>query len=86
MPEMEFADEKKGEALYAMELALSLEKLNFQKLRALHAVADKHSDAALCDFIEGDLLQEQVWHPRACLNADMGVPACTASIGGQTSA
>ena len=62
MPEMEFADDKKGEALYAMELALSLEKLNFQKLRALHAVADKHSDAALCDFIEGDLLQEQVWH------------------------
>lgn len=29
-----------GEALYAFELALSLEKLNFQKLRALHVVAD----------------------------------------------
>lgn len=65
MPEMEFANDDKGEALYAMELALSLEKLNFQKLRALHAVADKHSDAALCDFIEGDLLQEQVRH--SCL-------------------
>lgn len=62
MPEMEFADDDKGEALYAMELALSLEKLNFQKLRSLHAVADKHGDAALCDFIEGDLLQEQVRH------------------------
>lgn len=61
MPEMEFADDDKGEALYAMELALSLEKLNFQKLRALHAVADKHNDAALCDFVEGELLQEQVW-------------------------
>jgi ferritin heavy chain len=59
-PEMEFDNADKGEALYAMELALSLEKLNFQKLRALHAIADKHQDAALTDFIEGELLQEQV--------------------------
>jgi ferritin heavy chain len=49
---MEFSNDSKGEALYAMELALSLEKLNFQKLRQLHAVADKNSDAALTDFIE----------------------------------
>ena len=40
-----------GEALYAMELALSLEKLNFQKLRELHAVADKHGDASMTDFV-----------------------------------
>nr|3VNX_A Chain A, ferritin [Ulva pertusa] len=59
-PEMEFANDDKGEALYAMELALSLEKLNFQKLQALQAIADKHKDAALCDFVEGGLLSEQV--------------------------
>lgn len=40
-----------GEALYAMELALSLEKLNFQKLRELHAVAAKHEDPSMTDFI-----------------------------------
>lgn len=57
---VEYSNEEKGDALYAMELALSLEKLNFQKLRALHSVADDAGDAALCDFIEGDLLQEQV--------------------------
>lgn len=34
-----------------MELALSLEKLNFQKLRALHAVASKHEDASMSDFV-----------------------------------
>ena len=40
-----------GEALYAMELALSLEKLNFQKLRELHAIAAKHDDPSMTDFI-----------------------------------
>lgn len=59
-PLTEYDNEEKGEALYAMELALSLEKLNFQKLRALWDVADQSGDAALCDFIEGDLLQDQV--------------------------
>lgn len=49
-----------GDALYAMELALSLEKLNFTNLRQLHAVADKHGDAAFADFVEGALLDEQV--------------------------
>ena len=61
MPQMEFGGpEDKGDALYAMELALSLEKLNFQKLRALHDVADAAGDAQMCDFIEGSLLAEQV--------------------------
>lgn len=49
-----------GDALYAMELALSLEKLNFQKLRQLHSVADEHGDASMADFVEGELLNEQV--------------------------
>jgi ferritin heavy chain len=59
-PEVEYSNNDKGEALYAMELALSLEKLNFQKLRDLHQIADKHQDAALTDFIEAELLQDQV--------------------------
>lgn len=60
MPEMEFGNAEKGDALYAMELALSLEKLNFQKLRDLHEVADGCGDAQMCDFVEGALLAEQV--------------------------
>ena len=40
-----------GDALYAMELALSLEKLNFIKLRELHKVACDAEDAQLADFI-----------------------------------
>ena len=59
MPEMEFHDAAKGDALYARELALSLEKLNFSKLRALHSVADAAGDANMCDFIEGELLDDQ---------------------------
>jgi len=60
MPEMEFNHPEKGDALYAMELALSLEKLNFTKLRELHEVADRNGDASMADFVEGELLNEQV--------------------------
>jgi len=60
MPEMEFDHPEKGDALYAMELALSLEKLNFLKLRELHAIANKHEDAPMSDFVEGQLLNDQV--------------------------
>ncbi len=61
-PEMEFGGAvagAKGDALYAMELALSLEKLNFHKLRSLHGVADAAGDANMADFVEGDLLADQ---------------------------
>jgi len=58
-PEMEYNHPEKGDALHAMELALSLEKLNFSKLRLLHDIACKHNDAHMADFIEGELLQEQ---------------------------
>lgn len=34
-----------------MELALAMEKMNFQKLRALHDVATKHNDMQMTDFI-----------------------------------
>lgn len=60
VPETEFNHPDKGEALYAMELSLSLEKLNFQKLRLLHDVAETHNDDQMCDFIESELLAEQV--------------------------
>ena len=59
MPEMEFGNADKGEALYAMELALSLEKLNFAKLRQLNEAACEKADAPLSDFIESELLAEQ---------------------------
>lgn len=56
---LQFYDEEKGDALHAMEMALALEKLNFQKLQALAKVADEHGDNQMCDFIEGELLAEQ---------------------------
>jgi ferritin heavy chain len=60
MPETEFNHAEKGDALYAMELALSLEKLNYQKLLALHEVSDKNGDANMSDFLEGDMIADQV--------------------------
>jgi ferritin heavy chain len=48
-----FANDVKGDALYMMELVLSLEKLNFHKLRLLHDIACKHDDAEMADFIGG---------------------------------
>lgn len=58
-PQAEFDNAEKGEALYAMELVLSLEKLNFTKLRQLHALGSKHDDAQMTNYIEGELLEEQ---------------------------
>ena len=59
-PQSEFDHPEKGCALYALELALSLEKLNLDKLRELYVVADDANDAALCDFLEGDMLAPQI--------------------------
>ena len=59
-PQSDFGgDGSKTDALYAMELALSFEKLNFQKLKELQAIAEKNSDAQMSDFVEA-MLQEQV--------------------------
>lgn len=58
-PETEFSHPEKGDALYAMELALAMEKLNFAKLRELHDACDRAGDAAAADFVEGELLAEQ---------------------------
>ncbi|XP_047326946.1 ferritin-3, chloroplastic-like [Impatiens glandulifera] len=60
MPLSEFDHVEKGDALYAMELALSLEKLTNEKLLNLHAVASKSNDVQLTDFIESEFLNEQV--------------------------
>ncbi len=59
-PQSNYQNEEKGDALHAMELALSLEKLNFHKLRELHDVADASEDAQMADFVE-NMLAEQVW-------------------------
>ena len=61
-PQAEYQHEQKGDALHAMELALSLEKLNFQKLRHLHDVAEESNDAQMSDFVE-DMLADQVPGP-----------------------
>lgn len=58
-PQADYNHEEKGDALHAMELALSLEKLNFHKLRELHDVADATKDAQMADFVE-TMLAEQV--------------------------
>ncbi|PUZ43386.1 hypothetical protein GQ55_8G004700 [Panicum hallii var. hallii] len=59
-PLTEFDHPEKGDALYAMELALALEKLVNEKLHNLHAVATRCNDPQLTDFIESEFLSEQV--------------------------
>ncbi|CAI9779200.1 unnamed protein product [Fraxinus pennsylvanica] len=60
MPPEEFGHVEKGDALYAMELALSLEKLTNEKLLNLHSVADQNNDPQMADFVESEFLEEQV--------------------------
>ncbi|KAG2391175.1 hypothetical protein LR48_Vigan07g057400 [Vigna angularis] len=60
MPLSEFDHADKGDALHAMELALSLEKLTNEKLLQLHSVATKNGDVQLSDFVESEFLVEQV--------------------------
>jgi len=60
MPLSEFDHAEKGDALYAMELALSLEKLTNEKLLNLYSVADRNKDVQLADFVESEFLTEQV--------------------------
>ncbi|XP_050390094.1 soma ferritin isoform X3 [Patella vulgata] len=46
--------------LEAMQVALQLEKNVNQSLLDLHAVANKHNDPQMQDFLEGEYLKEQV--------------------------
>lgn len=57
-PRSDYNHEEKGDALFAMELTLALEKLNFKLLMDLHETAEKHNDAQMSDFVE-DMLAEQ---------------------------
>ena len=59
-PQVDYDHPEKGDALYAFELSLSLEKLNNDRLIALHRVAGEADDANMQDFIEGELLEDQV--------------------------
>ncbi|KAE9615129.1 putative ferroxidase [Lupinus albus] len=43
-----------------MELALSLERLNNEKLLNLHSIANEKNDVQLVDFIENEFLVGQV--------------------------
>ncbi|KAK4274847.1 hypothetical protein QN277_018016 [Acacia crassicarpa] len=60
MPLSNYDHTEKGDALNAMELALSLEKLNNEKLLNLHKLASKNNDTQFTDFIEGEFLADQV--------------------------
>lgn len=60
MPLSDFDHAEKGDALHAMELALSLEKLTNEKLLNLHHIAEKNNDVQMQEFIEGEFLNEQV--------------------------
>lgn len=60
MPPCEFEHVEKGDALYAMELALSLEKLTNEKLLHVHSVACANNDPQMADFVESEFLGEQV--------------------------
>ncbi|KAJ6803574.1 ferritin-4, chloroplastic-like [Iris pallida] len=59
-PQSEYDHPEKGDALYAMELALSLEKLNYDKLLNVHRIAVKNDDPQLADYVESYFLAEQV--------------------------
>lgn len=58
-PPPDYNHEEKGDALYSMELALALEKLNFQMLYSLHDTAEAANDSQMADFVE-EMMAEQV--------------------------
>ncbi|WOL14808.1 ferritin-4, chloroplastic-like isoform X1 [Canna indica] len=60
MPLSEYDHPEKGDALHAMELALSLEKLTNEKLLNLHRVAQECHDVEMADFVEREFLGNQV--------------------------
>jgi len=58
-PQTEFEHPDKGDALFASQIALAAEKLNFAKLRQLHSFADEADDADMAHFLEDYLIDEQ---------------------------
>jgi len=57
-PPPDYNHEQKGDALYSMEIALALEKLNFQMLYSLHETAEAANDSQMQDFVE-EMLSDQ---------------------------
>merc|ERR1719159_2357139 len=55
MPKIEFPDSPRGDALYAMELSLDLEKL-----LEVHAAGEAAGDSQLMDFVESEFLEDQL--------------------------
>ncbi|CDW56911.1 Ferritin [Trichuris trichiura] len=49
-----------GSGLEAMKAALALEKSVNQGLLELHAIAERHNDCNMCDFLADEFLKEQV--------------------------
>jgi ferritin heavy chain len=49
-----------GSALEAVQAAFDLEKKVNHSLLEIHAIASKHNDAQMTDFLEGTFLKEQV--------------------------
>ncbi|CAN8026572.1 unnamed protein product [Ixodes persulcatus] len=54
------AQDEWGSGLEAMQAALELEKTVNQSLLELHKLATERDDGQLCDFLEGNYLNEQV--------------------------
>eukprot|EP00249_Psilotum_nudum_P025356 c29739_g1_i1 orf=467-1276(-) len=50
---------EKGDALYAMEMSLAMEKMVNAKLLHLHKVAELHNDPHMQNFVESEFLEEQ---------------------------
>ncbi|KAI3426871.1 hypothetical protein D9Q98_006817 [Chlorella vulgaris] len=55
MPDSDYFSPEKGDALYAFEVALALEKLRMDRLKALHSLADATDDFQAQDFIESEM-------------------------------
>ena len=60
MPKLDFPSTPGGDALYSMNLSLSLERLNYQQLLKVHEVAEQAGDTQLCDFVESEFLDDQL--------------------------
>lgn len=59
VPEMQFSRvDGTSDALYAMELALQLEKFVYRKLKVMHALGDECNDPEFTDRIEGYLTEQ----------------------------
>eukprot|EP00897_Mesotaenium_endlicherianum_P005130 jgi/Mesen1/4645/ME000241S03683 len=59
LPDTEFADSRKGDALEAFELGLAMEKIQNEKYLAMHNVAQQAGDPEMEDFVKKAFLHPQ---------------------------